>query len=48
MRRGTVIILIVLVSLLAAATVWQVLLASQDRGPYPAPTSPGQLPSPLP
>jgi hypothetical protein len=47
-RRGTLIILIVLVSLLAAATVWQVLLASQDRGPYPGPTSPGQLPSPLP
>ena len=48
MRRGTVIILIVLVSLLVAATVWQVLLASQDRGPYPGPTSPGQLPSSLP
>ena len=45
MRRGTVIALIVLLSLLAAATVWQVLLASQDRGPYPGPTSPGQLPS---
>ena len=48
MRRGTVIILIVLVSLLVAATVWQVLLASQHRGPYPGPTSPGQLPSPPP
>jgi hypothetical protein len=43
-----VIALIVLFSLLTAATVWQVLLASQDRGPYPGPTSPGQLPSPLP
>jgi hypothetical protein len=47
-RRGTVIALIVLFSLLTAATVWQVLLASQDRGPFPGPTSPGQLPSPLP
>jgi hypothetical protein len=47
-RRGTLIILIVLLTLLAGATVWQVLLASQDRGPFPAPTSPGQLPSPPP
>lgn len=45
MRRGTVIILIVLLSLLAGATAWQILLASQDRGPYPVPTSAGQLPS---
>jgi hypothetical protein len=42
------IALIVLFSLLMAAAVWQVLLATQDRGPYPGPTSPGQLPSPLP
>jgi hypothetical protein len=42
-RRGTVIALIVLLSLLAGATVWQVLLASQDRGPFPAPSSPGQV-----
>jgi len=47
-RRGTLIALIVLFSLLMAAAVWQVLLATQDRGPYPGPTSPGQLPSPLP
>jgi hypothetical protein len=45
-RRGTVIVLIVLTLLLAGAAAWQLLLASQDRGPYPGPTSPGQLPSP--
>jgi hypothetical protein len=48
MRRGTVIALIVLLSLLAGATIAQLLLASQDRGPFPGPTSPGQLPSSAP
>jgi hypothetical protein len=38
-------VLIVLFSILVAATVAQVLIAGQDRGPYPGPTSPGQLPS---
>lgn len=39
MRRGTVIILIVLTVLLVGAATWQILLASQDRDPYPVPTS---------
>lgn len=39
MRRGTVIALIVLTVLLAGAATWQILLASQDREPFPAPTS---------
>jgi hypothetical protein len=47
-RRGTVIALIVLLTLLAGATVWQVLLASQDRDPYPAPSSPARLPTTTP
>jgi hypothetical protein len=38
-RRGTVIMLIVLTLLLAGAATWQILLASQDREPYPVPTS---------
>jgi len=44
-RRGTLIILISLFALLAVATVAQLLIAPGDRGPYPGPTSPGQLPS---
>lgn len=39
------IVLIVLVSLLLGAAIWQILIASQDLGPFPGPTSPGQLPS---
>ena len=39
MRRGTVIALIVLTVLLAGAATWQILLASQDREPFPVPTS---------
>lgn len=45
MRRPTLIVLIVLFCVLVGATVAQVLIATQDRGPYPGPTSPGQLPS---
>lgn len=48
MRRPTLIVLIVLFSLLVGAAIWQILIASQDLGPYPGPTSPGQLPSPAP
>jgi hypothetical protein len=47
-RRGTVIALIVLLSLMAGAAVWQVLLASQDRDPYPVPSSPAGLPTTTP
>jgi hypothetical protein len=47
-RRATLITLIVLFSLLAGATIWQLQLAGQDHGPLPGPTSPGQLPSPVP
>jgi hypothetical protein len=39
MRRGTVIALIVLTFLLAGAATWQLILASQDRDPYPIPRS---------
>ncbi|HYY07345.1 MAG TPA: hypothetical protein VFA25_01945 [Actinomycetota bacterium] len=45
MRRPTLIVLIVLFFVLVGATVAQVLIATQERGPYPGPTSPGQLPS---
>jgi len=45
MRRPTLIVLIVLVSLLALAGFWQLRLAGQDHGPFPVPSSPGELPS---
>ncbi|MBA3737754.1 MAG: hypothetical protein H0W97_04240 [Actinobacteria bacterium] len=45
MRRPTLIVLIVLLSLLVGAGIWQLQLADQDRGPFPGPTSPGELPS---
>jgi len=45
MRRGTVIALIALFLLLAAATLGQLLIASRNPGPFEGPTSPGQLPS---
>jgi len=44
-RRPTLIVLIVLVSLLALAGLWQLQLAGQDHGPFPEPSSPAQLPS---
>jgi hypothetical protein len=47
-RRPTLIVLIVLLSLLVGATIWQLQLADQDHGPFPGPTSPGELPSPVP
>jgi hypothetical protein len=47
-RRPTLIVLIVLITLLAGAAIWQLQIANQDRGPYPGPTSPGELPSPPP
>ena len=46
MRRPTLIILIVLLSLLVAAGVWQLQLAGQDHGDFPVPSSPAVLPSP--
>jgi hypothetical protein len=45
MRRPTLIVLILLLSLLVGAAIWQILLAGQGHGPFPGPTSPGQLPS---
>jgi hypothetical protein len=45
-RRPTLIALIVLFTLLVGAAIWQLQIANQDRGPYPGPTSPGELPSP--
>jgi len=44
-RRPTLIVLIVLMSLLVGAAILQILLADQDHGPLPGPTSAGQLPS---
>jgi hypothetical protein len=44
-RRPTLIVLIVLLSLLVVAGLWQLQLANQDHGPLPGPTSPGELPS---
>jgi hypothetical protein len=37
--------LIVLTFLLVLAGLWQLQLANQDHGPFPGPTSPGELPS---
>jgi hypothetical protein len=37
--------LIVLTFLLLLAGLWQLQLANQDHGPFPGPTSPGELPS---
>jgi hypothetical protein len=45
-RRPTLIVLVVLFTLLVGAAIWQLQIANQDRGPYPGPTSPGELPSP--
>jgi hypothetical protein len=47
-RRPTLIVLIVLFALLVGAAIWQLSIAGRDRGPFPGPTSPGQLPSPEP
>lgn len=47
MRRGTVIMLIVLALLLAGAATWQILLVSQDRPRFPAPST-ALTPSPQP
>jgi hypothetical protein len=44
-RRPTLVLLIVLLSLLVLAGLWQLQLANQDHGPFPGPTSPGELPS---
>jgi hypothetical protein len=44
-RRPTLIVLIVLTFLLVVAGLWQLQLANQDHGPFPGPTSPGELPS---
>ncbi|HXF72209.1 MAG TPA: hypothetical protein VNO79_06335 [Actinomycetota bacterium] len=44
MRRFTAITLIVLGLLLAGAAAYQILLASQDRGPYPGPAPGTPLP----
>ncbi|MBA3690679.1 MAG: hypothetical protein H0W82_04615 [Actinobacteria bacterium] len=46
MRRPTLIMLIVLFALIAGAAVYQLSLASRDRGPLQGPTSPGELPDP--
>jgi hypothetical protein len=37
--------LIVLTFLLVLAGLWQLQLANQDHGPFPGPTSPGEMPS---
>jgi hypothetical protein len=47
-RRPTLIVLIVLLSLLLLAGLWQLRLAGQDHGPFPVPSSPGELPSTAP
>jgi hypothetical protein len=44
-RRPTLIMIIILFGLIAAATVAQIVLASGGTPPLPGPTSPGQLPS---
>jgi hypothetical protein len=48
MRRGTFITIVALLVLLLAAGVAQLVIASGNRTQLRGPTSPGQLPSPLP
>jgi hypothetical protein len=48
MRRGTMIAIVALLVLLLAAGIAQLVIASGSREPLRGPTSPGQLPSPLP
>jgi hypothetical protein len=45
-RRPTLITLIVLVSLLFLAGLWQLQLANQDHERFPVPTSSSGSPSP--
>jgi hypothetical protein len=45
MRRGTLIMIVVLFLLLLGAGIAQIVLATGDGGPLQGPTSPGQLPS---
>jgi hypothetical protein len=45
-RRPTLITLIVLVSLLLLAGLWQLQLANQDHGRFPVPSSAGESPAP--
>jgi hypothetical protein len=45
MRRGTLIMIVVLFVLLVAAGIAQIVLATGDGAPLEGPTSPGQLPS---
>jgi hypothetical protein len=44
-RRFTFITIVVLFVLLAGAAVYQVVIASEDRAPYPGPVSGTPLPS---
>jgi hypothetical protein len=39
------ITLIVLAAILAAAAIYQIVLASRDRSPFPGPREPGDLPT---
>jgi len=48
MRRGTRIAIVGLLLLLLGAGVAQLVIATGNRTPLRGPTSPGQLPSPLP
>jgi hypothetical protein len=45
-RRFTLITIIVLFVLIAAAAVFQLALAARDQGPYPGPVSGTPLPPP--
>ena len=45
MRRGTLILIVVLFASLLAAGIAQVVIATRDRPALEGPTSPGQLPS---
>jgi hypothetical protein len=48
MRRGTLIMIVVLFVLLLGAGIAQILIASGDGEPLQGPTSPGQLPTLVP
>ena len=45
MRKGTLVAIVVLLLVLGAAAIYQLVLATRDRQPYPGPVSGTPLPT---
>lgn len=45
MRKGTLVAIVVLFLVLGAAAIYQMVLATRDRQPYPGPVSGTPLPT---